>query len=313
MRLGRSCGLRHTHRVTGVQTVAYDNPGKHTSPCCSDSRWRDRRHSHVRTARHGIIRPDRQGVVVSYRNPQAPTCARCGRSLEGRFCGFCGSDSAAHSSARTCPFCGEQILAVAVKCKHCGEFLDETRSRGSRRARPEPAAGVPGQSRPSSESLRTSTWMPDSGGQVVGALFSAAFVIIGCLFLPIAVLDEGYPFRFKGYFYDPLRLPARDTLQGMLLIAFAVLFVLCVFLDMTMSSSGTRVGRRSAVVLLLTGYVYLLYPFVRGAFADPGHATYAGTEFKAVFPHPVGSVTIGVGILIAVQTQWSRRKALQRP
>lgn len=25
---------------------------------------------------------------------------------------------------RACPFCGEQILKTAVKCKHCGEFLD---------------------------------------------------------------------------------------------------------------------------------------------------------------------------------------------
>jgi predicted RNA-binding Zn-ribbon protein involved in translation (DUF1610 family) len=25
---------------------------------------------------------------------------------------------------RDCPYCGEQILASAIKCKHCGEFLD---------------------------------------------------------------------------------------------------------------------------------------------------------------------------------------------
>jgi TM2 domain-containing membrane protein YozV len=27
---------------------------------------------------------------------------------------------------KDCPYCGEQILAVARKCKHCSEFLDET-------------------------------------------------------------------------------------------------------------------------------------------------------------------------------------------
>ena len=27
-----------------------------------------------------------------------------------------------------CPYCGEEILAVAKKCKHCGEWLDENES-----------------------------------------------------------------------------------------------------------------------------------------------------------------------------------------
>lgn len=25
---------------------------------------------------------------------------------------------------KVCPYCGEEILAIAKKCKHCGEFLD---------------------------------------------------------------------------------------------------------------------------------------------------------------------------------------------
>ena len=30
----------------------------------------------------------------------------------------------AHRKTANCAFCGEEILAVAVKCKHCGETLD---------------------------------------------------------------------------------------------------------------------------------------------------------------------------------------------
>lgn len=32
---------------------------------------------------------------------------------------------------KACPFCGESIFLVAIKCKHCGEFLDESKRPAS--------------------------------------------------------------------------------------------------------------------------------------------------------------------------------------
>lgn len=34
-----------------------------------------------------------------------------------------------NEETKRCPYCGEEILAVAKKCKHCGEWLDKEETK----------------------------------------------------------------------------------------------------------------------------------------------------------------------------------------
>ncbi len=53
-------------------------------------------------------------------------CRHCGRiiPLDAAQCAYCEKMVIREHEQKECPFCRELVKATAVKCRHCGEFLD---------------------------------------------------------------------------------------------------------------------------------------------------------------------------------------------
>ena len=91
------------------------------------------------------------------------------------------------NQTRACPFCGETILLAAVKCKHCGEFLD---GRNRQAAAPPPL-----QPKKSKLQVENDLWKSNPSylyylSHFIFGVLSLPLFGLGLLFIVYALLDR---------------------------------------------------------------------------------------------------------------------------
>ena len=73
---------------------------------------------------------------------------------------------------KTCPFCAEEIQEAAIKCKHCGEFLDQAKVAALQGSQSSPQqTAIP------NDNLPAIPWYCKTSTLVITAAFVGPFVI----------------------------------------------------------------------------------------------------------------------------------------
>ena len=132
------------------------------------------------------------------------------------------SETITMNETKTCPYCGEEILAMAKKCKHCGEWLEEDTPgapSGSQTAQTAASAPVTVMTRPSEQSVSQPIVINNTVTQRSNGIGTAGFIfsligwipVVGWLFWFLGAL-----FSFIGLFKSP---------RGLAIAGFIISFI----------------------------------------------------------------------------------------